>query len=177
MTIKKNQKKLTLISFKVELIEGAHKLNELIFATSDWFELDNISSVYKKYLTVKENDLNSELWVVAKMKTHLDFEEAQIKLFEVQSNFLNGKINSSKTSKYEIQLLTHGESVYMSPLITLPHPNLHEDKMILKCAAEAWGNFEHPILSQTLNNLSQKINFLSNVEFHSQATLLKRLNK
>ena len=173
MTKNKTKKQATLISFKVELIEGAHKLNELIFATSDWFELETISSIYKKYLTVIENDLNSELWVVAKMQTHLDFEAAQKKLFEVQCSFLNGKINS----KYEIQLLTHGESVFMSPLITLPNPNLHEEKVILKCAAEAWGTFEHPILTQTLNSLSQKMRYLKNVEFHSQATLLKRLNK
>jgi 7,8-dihydro-6-hydroxymethylpterin-pyrophosphokinase len=68
-----------------------------------------------------------------------------------------------------LHLLAFGQSVILDSRLTLPSPRLFEDSLILRCAAEAWGSYEHPIMQKTLEDLAQFAVTNLNVEFYSKS--------
>jgi 7,8-dihydro-6-hydroxymethylpterin-pyrophosphokinase len=71
-----------------------------------------------------------------------------------------------------IDLLVFNKDVIMLPNQTLPHPLMVSDTVLLRCASEVWGDYEHPILAQTLNEIVDSNRFFDKVEFYSQGSLL-----
>lgn len=61
------------------------------------------------------------------------------------------QFNHAKCLNYE--LLLCGDTIMMTPPLTLPHPQLHKRPDLLVPAAEIWGAVEHPVLSRPLSSL------------------------
>jgi hypothetical protein len=58
--------------------------------------------------------------------------------------------------------------ILMSPRLTLPYPLLHQDPLIIRCAAEAWGQYEHPIYLKSLSEMARSAQNAKTAEFHMQ---------
>ncbi len=66
-----------------------------------------------------------------------------------------------------IALLAFDQEAYLHPQLTLPHPELHQRAEFLIPAAEAWPQFNHPILKQSLFEISKSLSLGHWGEFHS----------
>ena len=77
------------------------------------------------------------------------------------------KLNEIK-SEVTFKLLLHNQEVSMIPNLTLPHPDLIAESIILCCAAELMPDFVHPILKKDLSALSLRHDFNEDAEFYLQ---------
>lgn len=155
------QTHMTLILVSIDLVAGQSKLKEIANSFQAIGQVVETSSVYKKYLNARSEDLNSELIFVLKVETEKDVSEIFKFLENEQSRF-------ATEDRGAFVLLTYDHLLRLFPGQNLPHPLLHSDKLTLRCAAEAWGAYEHPVLGQTLNELVRSSDPLAHVEFFAQ---------
>lgn len=156
---------MAMVSISIELTAGQARLKQIVSSFSEIGQIVGVSSVYKRFLTNRAEDLNSELVLVLKIETDLLPEE----IFQ----FLNEKAqaNVGRVSGHFV-LLVYDRQVRLMPGQNLPSALLHSDNLTLRCAAEAWGGYEHPVLGQTLNELVRSNEPLNNVEFFAQGRSL-----
>ena len=57
----------------------------------------------------------------------------------------------------DIDLLLFDNETYDSPCLVLPHPHLHERAFVLLPLAEVAGNYVHPVLHKTINQLKEEL--------------------
>ncbi|MEZ0392664.1 MAG: hypothetical protein ACAH59_10635 [Pseudobdellovibrionaceae bacterium] len=156
----------SLIWISVDLMAGLSRLQKVIHQFQSLGEVTEVSSIYKKYLNQRSEDLNSELVLVAKVDTTKNLED----IF----HFLHTTENQQRLSSPSLNLilLTIDGMVRLFPGQNLPSPLLHTDALTLRCASEAWGDYIHPVLGQTLNQLVRSMQPLSHVEFFAQGRSL-----
>jgi 7,8-dihydro-6-hydroxymethylpterin-pyrophosphokinase len=142
-----------LLSLEIPTIKGPAQLRENLREIHKTVKVLAISSVYKKYANSRREDLNSHLVCVLQVKTELDFW------------VLNQKL---KLLPDPWTLLAYGQLVSLTPELSVPNPYLFEDPVLLRCASEAWGFYEHPILGQCLNELVSSVHSFGEVEFFAQ---------
>jgi hypothetical protein len=119
------------------------------------------SSVYKRDLEFGVNNFNSELVMALRLEIPIGHQE----LHQILKNLSPG-----------ITLLAYDQEVHLFPGKSLPHPDLHQDSLTLRCAAEAWGTYEHPVLGQTLNEIVRSHDKFEKVEFFAQGRAVLELN-
>lgn len=153
------QENKVLVAIQVPLLKGIREIKLFLNHIEQVAELEAASCIYKRFLNLRHEDLNSELVCVVKLVTYLDLD-ALIALFQ-----------EAKLEKVGF-VLSVNETVRMVPDLTLPHPKLNVDELILSCAAEAWGGYEHPVLKQTLTELLTHRSMNAEVEFFAQGTTL-----
>lgn len=155
-----------LIRISLDLIAGIPRLKKIISEFSGLGEITAVSSIYKRYLNQRSEDLNSELVLVTKLETQKTFEDV--------FHFLNQTEARQKMSSPSvvISLLSFDQTVRLFPGQNLPSPLLHAESLTLRCASEVWGIYEHPVLGQTLNELVRSAQPLSHVEFFAQGRSL-----
>lgn len=71
-------------------------------------------------------------------------------------------------TKIKFKLLTYNQEVSMTPQLTLPHPDLISENILLYCSAEIMPEYVHPILKQELGVLSLRHEFTDDAEFYLQ---------
>jgi hypothetical protein len=118
--------------------------------------INKASSVYQTNFERVEI-AESMLICVLKYETELSIEELGQKLRPVAS---------------WLSLLTFNSLVALDPRHPLPNPLLYENKTLLRCAAEVWGNYRHPVLGQLLNELVGSDNSKEDIRFFSQGRVL-----
>lgn len=152
-----------LLSITVPLVAGTAALRSAIQQISKIGSIHTVSSVYKRYLNGRAEDLNSELVTVLKIETSLSHVELnQALLTKMLETF----------TQHKVQLLNYNSLVSLNPDLPLPSPILYGDHVVLTCAAEAWGVYEHPVLGETLNQLLKSATPGSNAEFFGQSRIL-----
>lgn len=150
-----------LICICADLVSGQNRIKEFIYGLNQSCRIDKISNVYKRQKSPQRNDFNSELWLAIKAETALSASELK-KVLDRLSDPQNSK------SVCRGHLLTYNDFVWLQPELTLPNPALIEEKVILKCATEVWGTFEHPVLGETLNEITRHQPTTEGLEFFAQ---------
>lgn len=151
-----------------DFMSGTARLQNSVFKLTSLGPVISVSSVYKKFLYSRTEDLNSELCAVVKM----GIEKSQNEVFDFLSEFIRQSHSAPQGSKTEIAILALDQEVRLYPGQNLPSPLLHSNSLILRCASEAWGGYEHPIIKKTLNELVKSSEPLMNVEFFAQGKVL-----
>ena len=159
---------LVLISISIDLMGGLKRLRQVVQDLGEIGKIQSTSSIYKKYLNRRSEDLNSQLELVLKMETNQS--EAEIFRFLKSKQKTRGKSDFAVSEN--LTLLTFDQQVRLLPGQNLPSPLFHTDRLTLRCASEAWGSYEHPVLGQTLNELVKSDEGLNHVEFFAQGKSL-----
>lgn len=58
----------------------------------------------------------------------------------------------------DIDLLLYDDEILKSDDLILPHPHLHERLFVLQPLAEIAGEFMHPVLHKTINQIKEELN-------------------
>ncbi len=159
----KNHETVALLAFTSDPIRAEQTLKKLLEQTKSFCSIMSVSSVYKSDSRQQTNQ-RSELVMVAKVRTTLSQRELSLNISNVKT--VEGGVTSQAI------LLSLNREILMTPGLTLPDPRLVQDRLILQCAAEVWGQYEHPILGQTLTELVKLYPARDPVEFFSQGTYL-----
>ncbi len=157
-----------LVAITVDFMDGLILLKKAITLLQDSAEVLALSSIYKRYTSDLKNDLNAQLWIVLKISTELGAEEllSESALIEVKCS------EKPEHHKTKIYLLALDDEVLLTPQLTLPHPELHSVTLFTVGSAEVWGQYVHPILKRTLNELSKGQGRDPMIEFLGQGTRL-----
>ncbi len=148
-----------LLHFSMDLIGGPKTAQELLHKIAPTISIQSVSSIYKRFNSDDRADLNASMEFVVKVITQLGPEEI-LKFLEdtkIKMNFI---------------LLVYDDVIKMSPQLTLPYPELHTDPLIIRCAAEAWGQYDHPIYMKTLSEISNLARPTRDAEFFLQGRSL-----
>ncbi|QLY25525.1 hypothetical protein [Bdellovibrio sp. KM01] len=159
----------SLISVTLDLMGGEEKARELLHKISECGEILNVSSIYKRYTSDAKNDLSARIEFVLRFETMMSVEQH---LHLVLSLCDEGSSGLVQRSQVEMILLAYDDMILMSPRLTLPYPELHTDALIIRCAAEAWGQYEHPIYQKTLSEISKTARTARDAEFYKQGKSL-----
>ncbi len=151
-----------LVGLLVDLTRGQREIKQITNELGSILNLQSVSCIYKRDSTSTNSTLYSELVCTFRVSTSMGSLETQQTLQKI----------SEKYQGAEILLLSYNKDVLMLPGQTLPHPNLIKDSVLLRCSSEVWGEYEHPILGQTLNEIVDSNRILEKVEFYSQGSAL-----
>jgi len=133
----------TLVHIVADLVGGTPVAQSLISDLNKVGAILSISSVYKRYLGKNRVDLNANIETVLRFATNCAVDEL---LWHFRQY--------TKDKKASLNLLSYDDLVVLSPQLTLPNPNLHTDFLIVRCASEAWPQYEHPIMQKTLGEIA-----------------------
>lgn len=130
-------------------------------------ELD-FSSVYRQCQTEDRFDFSASMVTVLKCRFDGESEGFVHQLNNLEVEF------SSPEGRDRVRAfpLAIEQETSMTPELTLPHPLLHTDSLATRCAAEVWGNYEHPVLRKTLHDLARSAPAIVNAEFLLQGKTL-----
>ncbi len=149
-----------LLSIESYLGDRKGRLKTTIKKLSGEMEILQISSVYEldESADPKRSVLSTtdhERWagglsVVIRADTELSPAELLVEIQRVEH-----QINLT-TRCVDIDLLFFGDISTMTPLLTLPHPELHRRPQVLIPAAEIAPDYNHPVLEKSLQELTHK---------------------
>jgi 7,8-dihydro-6-hydroxymethylpterin-pyrophosphokinase len=151
----------TLIHIATDLVGGTPVAQGLVTELGDIGSINMISSVYKRYLGRNRVDLNANIEVVLRFSTDCAVDELLWRFRQY-----------TKEKKSSLSLLSYDDLVVLSPQLTLPHPSLHTDFLIVRCASEAWPHYEHPIMQKTLSEIASSALPAVDAEFFLQGKSL-----
>lgn len=106
--------------------------------------------------------------MVLRLNTALEMNE----LFDGLQTLEGNRDVAFGGTQENLLLLSYDQEIRMMPGENLPSPKLHTDTLTLRCAAEAWGDYRHPVLGQTLQELVRLSDPLKHVEFFAQGRIL-----
>lgn len=158
-----------LIYITLDVVGGLEKAKELLPGLAECGDISSVSSVYKRYLTAERLDLSARMEFVVKFDTILSVDQC---LHLVLSKCEQGSSGLGHRSHADLTLLTFDQMILMSPRLTLPHPQLHQDPLIIRCAAEAWGSYAHPIYQKSLSEIARSALPAKMAEFYMQGKSL-----
>lgn len=143
----------SLVLVAVDYAKGLDGLKKCLRKIVQFSQITNLSSVYRHHFGNQERGYRSTLKMIVKIDTQLSYETL-LKLTEETSG--------------DLTILTFNQEVQLVPNRNLPHPDLNTDFLVLRCAAEAWGGYEHPIIGKTLNEMVVSQESFEQIEFFSQ---------
>lgn len=105
--------------------------------------------------------------VVAEFRTTLSPDDLLKTLNNIET--VLGRMRQEKWASRTIDLdiLLYGSEVIDSPHLTVPHPQMHLRSFVLEGLATLNGDFEHPVIKESLNRLANRLNgcdFITNPE-------------
>ncbi len=137
---------LALIAITTDTIRGEKSLRRMIQQLQSFGTIQKVSNIY--------------LLETAATKEKVFQHVSELKSLEAAAVTFGALL----TFNHEIQLL---------PRATLPNPRFLRDRLWLQCAAEVWGDYEHPIIAKTIDQiLKSKQQQEANVEFFAQGRVL-----
>ena len=157
-----------LISIETDLMGGQDRLKFLMQQLQEMGRVAQTSSIYKKYRNHRSEDLNSNLVLAIKWLTEKNLDEVFCFLTKLETD----KEKVLGGNREALSILAFNQELLLMPGQNIPHPKLHTDPLTLRCAAEAWSDYKHPVLGQTLNELVRCSDPVREVEFFAQGKSL-----
>lgn len=154
------QEHASLIHVSLDLVGGREKAQILLVKMMQYGRIKDVSSVYKRYLSSARNDINARMEFVVRFVSTQSMDQT----LQLVLSFCEKDI--------QLVLLAFDSTVIMSPRLTLPYPLLHTDGLIIRCAAEAWAQYAHPIYQKTLSEISKSAPPVKEAEFYLQGKSL-----
>ena len=164
------QQHTCLIHVAVDLMDGLKRAQDIIQRLEEFGNAERFSSVYKRYLTAERVDLNSRMEFVVKYHTSMNVDQT---LQLINSFFESNPRGLHQRGTVNLTLLVFDAEVLLSPRLTLPYPEMHQDALIVRCSAEAWGEYEHPVYQKNLNEIAAHAPPAKQAEFYCQGSALK----
>lgn len=158
-----------LIHVALDLVGGVEKAKEILRVISDFGQVVSLSSVYKRFLTPERKDISARIEFVLKLETLHSVDQT---LHLILSLCQEGQPGLNRQSYAEATLLAFDQMILMSPKLTLPYPKMHQDPLVIRAAAEAWGQYAHPIYEKNLSELSKSAPPAQEAEFYMQGKSL-----
>lgn len=155
-----------LLGLETGLLKGLHSLCWASEKLQVACEFTAISTVIQS----NDEDLGASLRVVIKAMTSLEGGELIGFIKEIETEFLR-QVTSLESLR--IYLLTFGQTVIITPKLTLPHPVMIEQPGWLYCSWEVWKGYRHPVLELSLERLLAQ-HPVTNVEFVGQGKMVLR---
>lgn len=160
--------KSALVLFDIKHREGLSTLKKIVSELKMITWRIEFSSVYRQFESEQRYDFDASLVVVVRLDFNLETNEF---LDRVQN--LGQYLKSfGRDVQHAVTVLAVDQQTILSPDLTLPHPCLHTNPLVTRCAAEIWGDYEHPILKMTLNDMARKTLPVENAEFILQGKSL-----
>lgn len=163
------QRHSALIHIALDFVGGEEIAKKILSELSDCGEIVAMSSVYKRFTSTEVADLSARLEFVVRLETVLGVDAT---LHLALSLCKQGAQGLMQKTHSELTLLAFDNIIQMSPNLTLPYPKLHQDPLIIRCAAEAWGQYEHPIYQKNLNDICRSAPPAKGAEFYMQGKSL-----
>jgi len=154
------QEHASLIHISLDVVGGRERAQVLLVKTKQYGRIVGISSVYKRYLTSARNDINAKMEFVMRFVSTQSVDQT----LQLVLSFCENDC--------QLVLLAFDSTVIMSPRLTLPYPLLHTDGLIIRCAAEAWAEYAHPVYQKTLSEISKAAPPVVEAEFYLQGKSL-----
>ena len=164
-----NSRHTAFINIALDLVFVVDKSKDVIEALSARGDLLSISSVYKRYLTTERLDSSARLEFVIRLETLWGVDQVLHLALSLSEKPAEGSLQKSHT---ELILLAFDNLILMSPRLTLPYPQMHQDPLIIRCSAEVWGQYEHPIYHKNLSEISKTAGPAQQAEFYMQGKSL-----
>jgi 7,8-dihydro-6-hydroxymethylpterin-pyrophosphokinase len=160
--------KTALVLVSIKMISGQEILKRLVneLKLISW-DLE-FSSVYVQYETEQRYDFDANMVTVLKIVMSQSTQELAQSLERIQ-NYL---LSYTGPNRVKLVPLAIEQETLLIPGLTLPHPSLHGDALVIRCAAEVWGHYEHPVLKKTLHDLARHLPPITNAEFMLQGKSL-----
>lgn len=160
-----SEQKFAIIYISIDFVSGLRKLKSIVEELRPIGDLQSCSTIYKKFRSRRAEDLNASIvmatkWLLRVSEAEVFDEIARIMDFNINQNSWSGSL--------EIIFLAATNTVRLVPEENLPHPQLHMDSLILRCAAEVYGEYHHPILDQSLAELVLCSDPVRDAEFFDQ---------
>lgn len=153
-----------LLIFQTQINAQAEELKAALKEVRQTYRLERLSSVYLAYSpTSKPTNPSGRLSVAATFLV----EENPI---QVQRRLSAGL--SQNPHSAEITLALFDDETIMSPDLTVPHPELHVRPDWLIPASEIWGDYPHPILNRSLQDISADAEWTGWGQFYTQGSAL-----
>lgn len=131
-----------LLALSTQLVRGPRALREAVKVLGE-SSVQKISAVYRRVDPKTDGSLAAEIITVLSITHEADLRDLQGKIKEAQK----------AVPTVTWRLLSFNHQVRLEPESPIPHPDLHMDPVILHCAAEVQGVFEHPVLGRSLQEL------------------------
>lgn len=169
--------KKILISLKAYSGHGAGVLKLPLTLLSKEIKILRLSSVYKVYRPAESlgplRDLRSEerldgISMIVLAESELAPEHIMGRLANIEKVLQANDIKKS----ISLDLLVYGVEVLVSPQITLPHPEMHLHPEEIVPAVEVWGDYQHPILGLSMQEIARNFVHSNWGEFIAQGEAL-----
>lgn len=166
-----------LVSAKVFSNDGLKIVRSILLDLKEVLEMDRISSVYR---VQGENQKPKH---VHDLRRYSSFEglafcvagQSRVKpveLIEYVEQLERSLRNEIMRRSASFNILAFGSLTFMTPGLTLPHPEFHLEAEQIIPAAEIWPDWIHPVLNQPLKALSGNLMTQNVVEFFTQGKTL-----
>jgi 7,8-dihydro-6-hydroxymethylpterin-pyrophosphokinase len=162
-----------LISVTAYSSDGPQLLKKVFEDLRQGMEIGAVSSIYK----VKGQTLHSPqihdirsvnsfegLCVVVELQTLL----TPLAVLEFLKQVEGRRKSELLHRNVSLNLLFFEDLTYMSPDLTLPHPDVHLRPELVIPAAEIWGERRHPVLGSSLSQLTREFQSRDWGEFFAQ---------
>lgn len=158
----------SLVYVSISMVSGMDTLKRLVEQLKLISSEIEFSSIYRQFQTEQRYDFDARMIAVIKM----GFQGSTEDFIKQVSGIQNYLISFVGKDKARVLPLAVEQETQMIPELTLPHPTLHSEPLVTRCAAEVWGNYEHPILKKTLSELANNAPAILNAEFLLQGKSL-----
>lgn len=155
-----SQSSTALFGIEAGLLKGLDTLRWTLESLQRFAEITAVSTVVQSNIDTARPSLR----VVVKTSLIISPDQVIKELVEIENEY-DEKIKVMEPMR--CFLLAYDQLVTLTPILTLPHPQMIANPSWLYCSFEVWRNYRHPVLELTLERLLSQSK-VTNVEFFSQ---------
>jgi len=95
---------------------------------------------------------------VAELRTGLSPDDLLKTLVNIETALGRMRLEKWSSRTIDLDILLYGSEVIDSPHLTIPHPQMHLRSFVLEGLCRLNGDFVHPVIKESFNELSRRLN-------------------